>query len=105
KPPPPGNCRQMASRGGTVWRPLGRIGRPDRSVTTPAPPDWPPLRPRAGWRTRSKLHRSASGLAPPPPSSITWPRPPRKWAGPPEAVGDSAAKEPGRGQAVGRLDG
>jgi len=40
----------------------------DSAAGAPLPP---PLRPRAGLRTRSKLHRRASGAAPAPPSSIT----------------------------------
>ena len=35
-PPPPGSSSRIASRGGTVCRPLGRMGRPERSATAPA---------------------------------------------------------------------
>ena len=38
----------------------------------------------AGLCTRSKLHKSATGAAPAPPSSITWPSPPRSLPAPPE---------------------
>ena len=63
-PPPPGSSRRIASRGGTVCRPLGRMGRPERSATAPDAPARPPSRPRAGLCTRSKLHSSATGAAP-----------------------------------------
>ena len=45
-PPPPGSSRRIASRGGTVCRPFGRMGRPERSATVPDAPARPPSRPR-----------------------------------------------------------